>query len=205
MYTRPRNLLYTLIGKAAFILMIGTVATVTGRGQSGPNGKDANAANTSNVNVVNTPNVNVNNPVTLSAGTSVGVIASEANPVIVREQRSAVQIFQFSTSTSSSGVIAVTVPTGKRLIVEFISGEQSVPNGSGQGIFTARVTTQSGIEIFRHFVLSSATDPRGTFTDYYASQPVQMYLVAGEQLRILFNADAFSSVVNVTGHYVDAP
>ena len=129
-----------------------------------------------------------------------------ASPLTIRDSDNpAKQPFQFTASTSSIGVIAVTVPAGKRLIIEFVSGSQSVSNGSGLGIFTVAATQSSGNEVFRHYVLPAATIPRGTFTDYYASQPVRMYLDAGQQLRVFFNADSFSSRVNVTGHYVNIP
>jgi hypothetical protein len=129
-----------------------------------------------------------------------------ASPLTTRDSDNpARQPFQYSISTGSSGVIAVTVPADKRLVIEFVSGTQSVSNGSGPGIFTATITTQAGNEVFRHYVLPATTVPRGTFTDYYASQPVRMYLSAGQQLRVLFNSDASSSRANVTGYYVDIP
>jgi hypothetical protein len=129
------------------------------------------------------------------------------SPLMIRDlDNPARQPFQSRTvTTTSSGVIVVTVPVGKCLIVEFISGEQSVRSGSGRGFFIATVTQTSGNEVFRHIVPPTSSDSNVNFNLYHASQPLRMYVNAGQQLRVLFNSDIFSASVSVTGYYVDIP
>ena len=160
---------------------------------------DATVQNTAGLTIVTT------NQTLTGNGTSASPLGV-ALPLVIRDSDNpARQPFQFSGSSTSSGVIVVTVPAGKRLVIEYISGSQSVTNGSGRGFFSALITTQTGNTVSKHIVPPTSFDSRGTFTDYHVSQPLRMYLDTGQQLRILFNADSFSSSVNLTGHYIDTP
>jgi hypothetical protein len=118
---------------------------------------------------------------------------------------------------SNSPAVMFTVPAGKRLIVEHFSTEAFVASGTVVTRFVLGVAIPgSGVTNSLHFIAPSYTVSCGSDcagpnqTISVASQPVRLYVDAGQQLT--FNA-AFSAPVgantfmaaSMSGYLVDAP
>ena len=117
-----------------------------------------------------------------------------ASPLLVRDiDNPAFQPFQ--NSRGSNGII-VTVPAGKRLVVEFVSGFQILSGGSTEGAISLFVIGS----ITHHLAVSSVSG-----TTYRVNQLIKMYVSAGQSLQVAFSSASVGSSIAVSGYYVDVP
>jgi len=114
--------------------------------------------------------------------------------------------------------LVYTVPAGKRLVVEHFSSEMGVPATRSVNRLTLGVAPDPalpGAVRFAHYLPPSYSSPCGTCApgeaEVIASQPVRMYVEAGEGLvvNVTFSGDiadpsAFG-FFSVSGHLIDVP
>jgi hypothetical protein len=101
-----------------------------------------------------------------------------------------------------------TVPAGKRVVIEYVSGFYSVPTAaSQQPVFSICVRTQIGSTTVRHIVLAHRTSLESPgFSVYSIGQNVRLYADPGTQVRsgcVPFNT--LTAEVALSGHFVNAP
>lgn len=78
---------------------------------------------------------------------------------------------------------AVTVPTGKRLVIEYVSGRGNVPDGQRCwfSVITRLSTASTGTE---HFLPTDQTPAAGTKDQSTAGQVVKLYADAGNTVTL---------------------
>jgi hypothetical protein len=128
-----RNILNSGAAKVAALSITLVVAAASVNAQSAKGPADVNVVNTPNVNVVNTPGVNVNNTPNVNIANSPEVKVT--NTPAVRDAdnpaRQPVEASTGCTVTDQSGgclAPAYTVPSGKRLVIEFVTMNARVPS-----------------------------------------------------------------------------
>jgi hypothetical protein len=122
------------------------------------------------------------------------------SPLAIRDQDNpAFQPFKAAANTQSA--ILVTVPTGKRLVIESVYGSlRQTGNNQAISISLSATGVSSFYEIAPNFARNDSTDTISFFT-----QPVKLYLAPGEQLQVFFpNNATFRSIV-VSGYFVNLP
>jgi hypothetical protein len=158
---------------------------------------------------------------TLAAGTQVGIDPASntvqignasANPVVVTSRdEPARQPVQVGLGTSAVDGVTIKdldlfiVPAGKRLVIDHISANASVPIGQ-------KVSFYLGFGgLFSVFHILGAQF-NGTFPSsdrFFVSQPIRMYIQAGNTLTFKFERSGSSGLANfnvtVTGYLVDIP
>ena len=149
---RLRTSLFTVIGLVTFVI---TLAVAADMGYAAP------APSTANVNVVNTA----------------------TNPVPVRDVANAKQPFHILASvtipsTTESASTSFTVPAGKRLVIEFVSGYNTL--ATGQKLRAVNVLTWVSGQFNRHYVsiLHGAPFNIGN-EEFVISQPMKVYADGG--------------------------
>lgn len=171
-----------------------TVAGVIESTSGGLKFPDATTQTTAGLTVV------ITKPTLTGNGTSASPL-DITSPLSVRDiDNPAFQPFQASANTS--GAILVTVPAGKRLVIEFVSGSQVVPSSTQTD---GSIQIRAG-GIFAHYATPLSVRPSGNNnTVYSVSQPMRMYVSAGQQLQVFFSGAAILVNLNVTGYYVNVP
>lgn len=121
-----------------------------------------------------------------------------ASPLMVRDTDN--PAFQpFNVLRFSSGVL-VTVPAGKLLIVEFVTGSQVIPASSFN---PGSIELSVGLMFYK--IAASSVRPATNNRNFHTvSQLTRIYVPAGQQLVVTFGASEESSV-SVSGYYVDVP
>jgi len=95
-----------------------------------------------------------------------------------------IQVGQFGqTNTPGFNLVLYVVPTGKRLIVEHFSSEANVMSGTVVSRYILAIANDPQnpvVESFSHFI--PATSPLCVSCPSVASQPIRMYVEAGQAL-----------------------
>jgi len=101
---------------------------------------------------------------------------------------------------------SVTVPKGKRLVIEYVSGEAFLPTGQ-KGLFSVIVSLQGQAAGTRHYLESI---PMGKFgaPDYFrAGQVVRLYADQGTNVMLRIDRDIAAgdglARMSLSGHLVD--
>ena len=145
-----------------------------------------------------------------SGGPSVTIEAPLPLPVTTTVLQ-AIQVTQFGQTTSPGiNLVLYVVPAGKRLIVEHFSSEATVTSGtmvSRYVLGVAKDPQNPGAVSFSHFI-SASSPPCGTCASV-ASQPIRMYVEAGQALvsNVAFAGvigPTASVFVSASGYLVDA-
>jgi hypothetical protein len=167
------------------------------------------AAPVQNVSVVNPTTSPVNARITNSV---VPVEVSNAAPIPVTVNQAAeevVQVFMaadFEPFNIRTVCNLYTVPAGKRLMVDYVSGYFFGPLVDVDSIYRARLFRGDGFRIELNGQKKNATSTDGSFT---VSQPVTFYVEAGQTVQMLFHfADQFVGDVGectLLGRLVNAP
>ena len=167
------------------------------------------AAPVQNVTVVNPTTSPVNARITNSV---VPVEVSNADPISVTINQTAEQVVQVFMAADFQPAVAqtvcnlYTVPAGKRLVVDYVSGYFFGPLVEIDSIYRARLIRWDGFRIELNGQKKNATAIHGSFT---VSQPVTFYVEAGQTLQMFFHfADQFEGDVGectLLGRLVNAP
>lgn len=208
--------LVAFVGLAALIGAIAAVTPVNTKGQ----GQGGSPKPPQDVNVVNTPSVNVANTPTVNSEQSgawmVGINSSQVNPVSVRDvdqparqpfQRFIVKLLDVGESNAGDTVF-FSVPTGKRLVIEFVTFIGGVPDGQNMRV---RIDCIGGGQSTAHHLTLTNDGPfdQGSDIFYKATQPMRAYADAGTTvyIRIIRNGTAGTSNSNLSlsGFLVDVP
>ena len=143
----------------------------------------------------------VTNSPLIGDGTSASPLGV-ASPLIVRDiDNPAFQPVQVS--RDSTGVL-VTVPDGKRLVIEFVSGYQFI---------TASISPCTAIQLyslpaaptFVHYLAPSIIVPNGGINNCLVNQSMRMYVDEGRQVYVYFNPSQGTRYISITGYYIDVP
>lgn len=186
---------------AATLTLLGLIVSMTGAGP-------ATAENPKPVVVVNDPLVQAQQSGSWNVGINgaIQVGNSASSPVPVRDVENPARE-PFSASLNCSNTISngcagsVSVPAGKRMVVEFVSGRVSV--GSGNELTSVLIVT-GGKE---HFLLahkSPATPTSGTRFD--VSQPLRLYSDPGGDVSLhveISGIGASTLIGRISGYLVD--
>ena len=122
-----------------------------------------------------------------------------------------IQVTQFGQTTAPGiNLVLYVVPAGKRLIVEHFSSEATVTSGtivSRYILGVAKDPQNPGTASFSHFI--SAFSPACSTCAIVASQPIRMYVEAGQALvsNVAFTGvigPTASVFVSASGYLVDA-
>lgn len=170
-----------------------TVAGVIESTSGGIKFPDATVQTTAGLTAINT------NPTLTGDGTSASPLGI-ASPLSVRDlDNSARQPFQ--TCTTSSGTTnLVTVADGKILVIEYVSA-WIVATAANQSDGIIGLQTLGGTS-FQHSVTPQSVRAAGTSTYFYYSQPMKMYVFAGQLLRVNFLQGENRNFC-ITGFFVD--
>ena len=162
-----------------------------------------------NVTVVNPTTNPVNARITNSV---VPVEVSNAAPIPVTVNQAAEEVVQVSmfaitpNLTQEAVCNIYTVPAGKRLVVDYVSGYFFGPLVDVDSIYRARLIRGDGFRIELNGQKKNATAALETFT---VSQPVTFYVEAGQSVQMFFHfADQFVGDVGectLLGRLVNAP
>src|SRR5262249_6242230 len=196
------------------------------------NTQNVNVANAPSVNasITNTPNVSVSNTPTvrLAHGTTVAITGT---PTVTLNPTSTVPVFDVSnpalqpvygtatvdvpsgvgnlslaTLTLVPGSIQA-VPAGKRLVIEFVSLDVTVP--SGQKVLISLEYGTGGQVASQRISTTPVLDMPGVVDVFTASQPVRLYADPGTSVSFSLKRSDSSGIgrvnVRVSGHYVDIP
>ena len=140
---------------------------------------------------------------------------SQAVPTIATVNQP-IQVNAGGSLNGPSNFVLYTVPAGKRLVVEHFSSEVGVAptttvNRFGLGIINP---SSPGSFRFSHFIAPAFSSPCGTCAsnevEVVASQPIHMYVEAGEDLvvNVTFSGpvgpDAFG-FFSASGYLIDTP
>jgi hypothetical protein len=151
---------------------------------------------------------------TVFGQTDVNVVNSSSAPVPVVNINDAQQPIQKwlgtlqPPNTTVSQLNLLTVPQGKRLVIEFVSVHGVVPQG--QRISNCKLTTITGNEIFNMYPVMTQL-PDFVFGDaaFGATQTVKLYADQNTVVRVSFNrsgATGTGSVeASISGYLVDMP
>lgn len=161
----------------------------------------ANAAPpTQNVNIINTPTVTVANP--------------PANPVAVRDVNNpAFQPFQkFMIGSVNDGELSIafdilTVPAGKRAVIETVTVQNSSPLGQKSRTY---IITIVGGETGYHAIVLTPQGPLGTLEELSATTSIRLYADPGTVIRGFFDRSGYptgiaGANVQISGYYVNVP
>jgi hypothetical protein len=177
------------------------------------------------VTVTNTPlPVSGNVSATISGIPTVNLTNNSNNPLFVRDVDNARQpilggcaIILADTSkftscnllfTDSTGATLTAVPTGKRLVIEWVSGEfDFMPTGTIPMHFALQVVTANAGTGFS-FVPTKVGAVNSAYDQYQIGQQTRLYSDPGStvSLSVTTNTNsAVSAFVQVSGYFVDIP
>jgi hypothetical protein len=142
----------------------------------------------------------------------VNVANTASTPVPVREVGAAIQPFQasgggtFSNGVDSHSFVLVTVPPGKRLVIEYATVGGFASEGVKLG--TVIVTTVGGTTVQHQLVVTdqgSIYDP----VNFAAAQPMRLYADPGTDVVGIVvrtpNAFGGGAGMTISGYFVDLP
>ncbi len=177
---------------------------------SGPlTGNSYGAAPATEVKVVNTSSQPV--PTTITNTPTVKINTDADHPVFVTDvDNPARQAFQedltFTLPDNFSEVCSplTTVPAGKRLVIEYISGKASFPAADQKLRHLSIRTTLNGNLVYHYL----APTPTGVFNEYVAAQQVRLYADANTLPHICLgrgnlNDGVVSVHVSISGYLID--
>jgi hypothetical protein len=176
------------------------------------NTPDVNVVNTPNVNVANTPSVEVTNSPTVELAPGAAV-RDRDNPALQPVQFSCeITLLDLDQIDSTS---CGTLPSGKRLIIEYISAEAFVPTGQ-RPIMRVNVTnmdpfTTALSSIEYHFYFQDCGPVAPSSNCYNLSELVRLYHTqVGFNVVLTFNrtgpfTGGASLTANFSGYLVDVP
>lgn len=183
------------------------------------NTPNVKVVNTAGVNVVNTPNVNVANTANVNVLNTVGVKIENdlANPALIRSvDEPSRQPFQLEIDFDTNGLGANinqitlgTVPAGKRLVIEHVSVDASVP--VGQNLLSALKIFSGGKSAVHPLITLKQGIDVSNQQRFVTSQQVRLYADAGSILILRLERDTVLGgegllrVANVSGYLVDLP
>ena len=132
-----------------------------------------NVANTPTVSITGTPSVSVNSvpPVSLAVGTSV---RDTDNPA--RQPFQASVILNFAT-TDTVATNTLEVPTGKELVIEYVSMFADLPTGNT--LLELVVSTFQGASSIEHYFSPRLQGTQGMIDIYLISQQTRLYADPG--------------------------
>jgi hypothetical protein len=193
-----RNPKYPLLAIGAYLALVGVLAisspgTATGQ-KGGPPGPD--------VRVVNKTTEPV--PVTLQGSAQIDT----SSPIPVRDvDRVAQQPIQFEIAHNNGVDFKYTVPAGKRLVIEHVSGGANVQSGVMSSVSVE--TQMNGDNAIRHRFVLSFIGQTGSAMFYGVTQPAHLYADPGTEVVVIPNhpPSATGPFVNlaISGYLVDAP
>ena len=187
----------SLLAFAGILLLVTAVALLTP--QTGL-GQKSGSPTSLNVNVVNTEA----NPVPVAGAVTVGntvtVVEAPKQPF---DHRIALS-FQNDGANATGGSITP-VPQGKQLVVTYFSA-QTNPTVATKVSFRVLKTSAGGSTAAAYDFESVET---GTVSGFVASEPLHIYLNAGESLSVIAARNTLEGVgavnVSVSGYLVDVP
>ena len=136
-------------------------------------------------------------------GTAASPLAVAA-PLMVRDlDNPARQPFQITASSDSSSPVPITtVPTGKRLVIEFISGLANTATGKSPS--PVLLIEEGTTIIFSHrLLLTRVGAASDTIDAHIVSQPFRMYLKAQQTLSLALLTSNETMALSITGYFVD--
>lgn len=166
-----------------------------------------------NLNVANTPNVNVTNTPSVNAAQSgtwnVGIDSSAAQPVSVTSAddpgRSAFDDSESANLNSgeASATVFFTVPSGKRLVIRFVSGLVDLP--TGQKLIDVEVFTQLNGGFFDHRIVPTFTGPSLSFDEFEFGQEAVIFADTQVAMRVTRNGTSATGAADLTisGYLID--
>jgi hypothetical protein len=176
-----KSCLFSAIFCMALLLITASINVGQAEGAQGPQ----------NVNVINTPlPVQVVNPVT--------------NPALQPFQATGGSLL--SEGQSSLSFVLVTVPAGKRLVIEHATASGFF--GEGNKMIAGIYTTVGGVEVFHNLVMTE----QGTINDpvtFTAAQPMRVYADPGTNVIGITQRTPLTGGggmgITISGYFVDIP
>ena len=193
-----------------------------GQGPPTPPTEDVNVINTPDVSVINTPNVSVTNTPNvniLNEPVDVNVV-NNASPVSVPTEPFQIGLSgsfvagspSLTEQTGFPDSNVFTVPSGKRLVIEHVSINTSIPIGQSGATITLRVTTDVGKQSLNHrFVMTKQFEITGLEDRWTASQPIKLYagpntdVVLAGQRSVLESTLEGAALLSISGFLVPVP
>jgi hypothetical protein len=187
---------------------------------------DVNVVNTPSVNIVNTPTVQLagTSTVQVSGTTNVDVQNDSSAPVIVQDvstpkrtpfQANAIFPAQpFANGQTETG--SITVPAGKRLVIEHVSARAVIDFGDATPFFyftisttVAGVTVEHSMATPQPFTFQCSNCSIGTNSVHAVSQEMKLYADPGSTITatVLATSPRAGTTLNfaVSGYLEDAP
>jgi hypothetical protein len=156
---------------------------------------------TANVNLAGTPVMSID-----SQNNTVSLLREPENPAR-QPYQARIQCF-FNNENSCTDSTHINVPSGKVLVIEFVSMNAGIDSGDGAGLATLDVIQQASGPSQRHYFPLLPTIDNGTVAILVASQQTRLYADPSSNVRVSCglsdpsNAGCFGSV---SGHLVDVP
>jgi len=102
----------------------------------------------------------------------------------------------------------VTVPAGKRLVIEYVSGQAFLPTGQ-KALFSVIVSLQGQSTGTWHYLESTAIGTFGGEDCFQCGRPVKLYADAGNTVMLRTDRDLASgtgqSRMTLSGHLISVP
>lgn len=179
-----------------FFLALFVFGSVASYGQTAKPPADVNVVNTPNVNVVNTPTVNVGN--TMANPLPVHIVDNPARQ-------------PFTETLVTPNKPSFTVPAGKRLVIEFVSGDGFITSGqkflntSLQCTVATSIGVADVLHAFTPTLMGTQNTGTGLFDIFSISQQTRLYVEPGGKVSIFMNNTAGVAGLGftVSGHLVD--
>jgi hypothetical protein len=201
---------YPLLALVAYLALIGVLAISTarpGNTQAGrPAGPDVRVVNTPAeavpVSVQGTAKIDTSSPIPVTLQGSAKI--DTTNPIPVRDvDRRPQQPVQFSLFEPSQR--SYTVPAGKRLVIEYVSGGFGInSNGGAQAVVFLEVSPGSERHLFPGTPVSYNDGLPGGVT-FAFSQSARMFVGSGATISLSGCQGVLLGSVNVSGYLVDVP
>ncbi len=102
----------------------------------------------------------------------------------------------------------VNVPTGKRLVIEYVSGQAFLPSGQ-KALFSVIVSLQGQTTGTWHYLESTVVGPFGSQECFQCGRMVRLYADPGTTVMLRTDrnspADTGLSRMTLSGHFVSVP
>ena len=189
-----RNLKYPLLALGTYLALIGVLAISTAR----PGHTQAGHPSGPDVRVINAPSEAV--PVSVQGTAKIDT----SSPIPVRDvdwrPQQPVQFSLFEPGTRS-----YTVPAGKRLVIEYVSGGFGInSNGGAQAVVFLEVSPGSARHVFPGTPISYNDGAAGGL-GFAFSQSCRTSVGPGATISMSGGQGVFLGSVNVSGYLVDVP
>jgi len=201
---------YPLLALVAYLALIGVLAISTarpGNTQAGhPPGPDVRVVNTAAdavpVSVQGTAKIDTSSPIPVTLQGSAKIDTTNPIPVrdVDRRPQQPVQFTLFEPNPRS-----YTVPTGKRLVIEYVSGAFGISSSGGaQAVVFLEVSPGSERHLFPGAPVSYNDGTAGGVT-FAFSQSARMFAGPGTTISMSGGQGVLLGSVNVSGYLVDVP